>query len=343
MKSMAIALVLLGLTWPVLAGAAGVAHVTLPADLSGKLNGADYIIRAPMNWNGTLLVFAHGNQRQPGTAEIAPTAWPPADPSVEEQLLGLGFALAGSGYTNSPKEGVQRTLALTNFFKGKVGNPNRTIVWGNSLGGLVALKLVEEHPGIYDGCIAVAATSAGRAENMDSALAFGLAYKAVFGWPEAAWGPVEDVRDDLDFEADVRGVVPWPPSNYGRWEFIRLIMRLTTPAFWGKDPQTNSFFFGLGVWKATAQRAAAEAEAGGPVADNVGFEYTLTPNEKALSVEFVRPGCRRIACRNEHSDKYHGPALGEEPCRALGWTDRTIEPARPDDALHLRWTRGRLQ
>ena len=35
-------------------------HVPLPADLTGKLNGADYEIRVPANWNGTLLVFAHG-------------------------------------------------------------------------------------------------------------------------------------------------------------------------------------------------------------------------------------------------------------------------------------------
>jgi len=34
------------------------------------------------------------------------------------------------------------------------------------------------------------------------------------------------------------------------------------------------------MWKATAQRAAAEAEAGGPVAENAGFEYTLTVGEK---------------------------------------------------------------
>jgi pimeloyl-ACP methyl ester carboxylesterase len=263
-----------------MAGAAESAHVLLPVDLSGELNGAEYKIRVPSSWNGTLLVFAHGTQLQPGTAEIAPTAWPVAAPSVEEQLLALGYALAGSGFENSPKDGVLRTLALTNFFNGQVGHPNRTIVWGASLGATVALKLVEEHPGIYDGAIAIAAPNAGRPENTDSALAFGLAYDAAFGWREDLWGPIEDVRDDLAFGVDVQPFVPWPPSNYGRWEFIRLTMRLTPQAFWGKDPQTNSFFFGLGMWKATAQRASVESEAGGPVAENVGFEYTLTADEK---------------------------------------------------------------
>ena len=31
-----------------------------PLDLSGELHGAPYRIRVPENWNGTLLVFAHG-------------------------------------------------------------------------------------------------------------------------------------------------------------------------------------------------------------------------------------------------------------------------------------------
>ena len=76
----------------------GVAHVPLPADLTGTLDGADYIIRVPANWNGTLLMFAHGTQFTPPAAEAAPVAWPEVTPSLEEQLLGLGYALAGSGY-----------------------------------------------------------------------------------------------------------------------------------------------------------------------------------------------------------------------------------------------------
>src|SRR5687768_4848703 len=53
-----------------------------PLDLSGELHGAPYRIRVPENWNGTLLVFAHGYRDKadhPGeidnrTADIAPNA-----------------------------------------------------------------------------------------------------------------------------------------------------------------------------------------------------------------------------------------------------------------------------
>jgi hypothetical protein len=149
------------------------------------------------------------------------------------------------------------------------------------IGGSVTLKLVEKHPGIYDGAIANCVASAGRAENMDAALAYGLAYAVAFGWNDAAWGPIEDLRDDLNFFMEVRPIMEWPrASNFGRWEFIRLIMRLPTQAFWGTDPLTTGYFFGLGMWKATGQRAETESDAGGPVAENVGFEYTLTAAEK---------------------------------------------------------------
>ena len=53
-----------------------------PLDLSGSLNGAPYRIRVPANWNGTLLVFAHGYRDKadhPGevdnrNADLAPSA-----------------------------------------------------------------------------------------------------------------------------------------------------------------------------------------------------------------------------------------------------------------------------
>jgi len=285
MKWMVPIAVFLLLTCRVTADGKGVAHIPLPVDLTGALNGVEYIIRVPANWNGTLLVFAHPNQpRGPVTAECAPVAWPPVTPSLEEQLLGLGYALAGSGFRNSDKDGIQHTLSLTNFFKGRIGNPDRIIVWGNSLGGKVALKLIEEHPGIYDGAIANAAPAAATPENLDSALAFGLAYAAAFGWHDDLWGPVEDLRDDVDFWADVLPLIQteaWPgPATYGRWEFIRLVLHQPAEAFWGTNPVNNTKFFAVNMWKATQNRAAAEAEYGGPVASNIGIQYTLSAQEE---------------------------------------------------------------
>lgn len=227
-----IVVVLLVVACRVMADGSAGQQAVLTTDLTGTLGGTVYKIRVPENWNGTLLVFAHPHQL------TGPQPWPaPQVPGFEQQLLDMGYALAGSAFLNSNKDGVVRTHQLTEFFRETVANPRRIIIWGNSFGAGVALALIEKYPGVYDGAIANCSPSAGNVENMDSALAFSLAYDAAIGWREDLWGPVENVRDDLTVD-DVLPVVPWPPDGARppEWEFIRLVMHLPEAAFWTKDP-----------------------------------------------------------------------------------------------------------
>jgi pimeloyl-ACP methyl ester carboxylesterase len=246
-----------------------------PTDYTGTLDGTAYKIRVPANWNGTLLVFAHGTQLGAPTPVVAP-------PNVEAQLLASGYALAGSGFTNSYQDGVQQTHALTGFFRKTVANPQRIIIWGNSLGGGISLNLIEKYPGLYDGAIANCAPAAGAVENMDSALAFSLAYDAAFGWPEDLWGPVGDVRDDLTVSDVLPLTPPLTPENTPKWEFVRLVMHLPPAAFWTIDPGSKYPFYMLQLWKATVLRSAAEAENGGPVAENRRMRYTVEADDATL-------------------------------------------------------------
>lgn len=260
--------------------------IALPADLDGELLGVPYRIRVPANWNGTLLVFAHATRNSiapiPAAPEISPLPYPKPDVPFEEQLLALGYALAGAEFASTEKDGVLVTHALTMHFYGAVGRPDRVIVWGSSLGGVIATMLAETFPGIYDGALANGSPLAGSRMNIDAALAFALAYDVTFGWPTDVWGPIEDVRDDLTL-ADVLPVakLPGPPDRYSRWEFIRLVVKLPAQAFWGVDPQYGTRFLGAQLWRATEVRARLETQYGGPVASNVGHVYTLTDEEKA--------------------------------------------------------------
>src|SRR6185369_5646675 len=111
------------------------AHAPLgPLDLSGELHGAPYRIRVPENWNGTLLVFAHGYRDKadhPGeidnrNADIAPSA------ALEAPLLAQGFALAGSAYRDNGwavEDAVQDVKDLTVLFRESVAQPKQTILW----------------------------------------------------------------------------------------------------------------------------------------------------------------------------------------------------------------------
>lgn len=279
-SKLALAFVVVAL--PALAQPRDVIRVSLPADLQGTLDGVEYRIRVPANWNRTLLVYAHGTQDGPPAVELAPVAEPPVTPSLEDRLLAQGFALAGAGYPNNDKIGIQSTLNLTKYFKHEISNPDRIIVWGSSLGGLLTAKLLEDHPGVFDGGIANCGPLAGDAMDNDWSLAFGLAYSAGYGWPDSLWGPLPDLRDGLDFWTEVAPYVNWPATDpdYGKWEFIRRILQLPWEAFWGVDPQTGNVLFGMGMWKATAMRSRLEQEAGGPVAQNRGVVYSLTPQDK---------------------------------------------------------------
>lgn len=244
-----------------------------PLELEGTLHGAPYKIRVPSNWNGTLLVFAHGYTRR---LEAAPGGTP-----VENALLARGYALAGSAYLTdgwAVKEGIADTLALVSFFKGRVGEPQYTILWGTSMGSVVTFKSVEDYPNVYDGVIPGCGLGAGTPRNFDLTGAIALAYDVAFGWP-SAWGKPEDVRDDLNFQRDVLPVLVAQVrdrANFGRFEFIRLILGGPAEDFYtGSNWLFQDFFF------VTEARAELERRAGGPVVQNLDHVYRLTDQEKA--------------------------------------------------------------
>ena len=254
-----------------------------PLNLEGTLNGAPYKIRVPAEWNGTLVVYAHGytdKADHPGETDSRRADAAPGGPPFEDLLLSQGYAVAGSAYLDNGwavREGVADTLALVSFFKGRVGEPQRTILWGFSLGSVVALKSAEEFPNVYDGVIAACGLGAGATRNWDGAGAVALAYDVAFGWP-AAWGMVGDVRDDLDFETEVVPVLRsqvLDQMNLGRFEFIRLVNGLPAQDFYtGSNWLFTDFYF------VTEARAELERRAGGPVVQNLNHTYTLAGAEK---------------------------------------------------------------
>lgn len=282
--SIPVALMLLALLAPAVA-TAQMAAVPLPADLQGELDGVPYRIRVPANWNGTLIVYAHGYGEAALPLALAPL---PAD---VDALLAKGFALAasrfGGGVPVPPqvlagyqvKQGMQNTVALTGAFRDMVGHPIRTILWGKSLGGLIALGLTEKFPGLYDGAVALCAAGAGTPRRFDHFLDITLAYKVAFGW-EADWGSPGDLRDDLNYITDVLPHVPAPgPANLGLWEFIRLVSRLPKDSYY-INPTGGTPERGQNLYFAFAVRAELERRAGGPVAENVGRVYTLIDGDK---------------------------------------------------------------
>jgi pimeloyl-ACP methyl ester carboxylesterase len=265
----------------------GALRVALPFDLVDILDGAKFKIRVPKNWNGTLLVYLQGTKSVPVPEPVVvPPVVPGSQPALEETLLSRGYALAASDFGSSdmqPKEAVEDSLALTSYFRGRVGDPARVILWGTSAGGLASLKMIEDYPRAFDGAIATCASAAGLPRAQDRHLDFGLAYAVAFGWPADKWGPLEQLRPILDLQTDLLAVAQLPKadgSNRGAWEFIRLVRGISSEAFWGTNAVYNYPGWMLNLIFATWSRWMVENFAGGPFTQNLDHRYTLKPEEK---------------------------------------------------------------
>lgn len=260
-----------------------------PLDLAGEINGAPYRIRVPENWNGTLLIFAHGYRDKadhPGeidnrNADVAPNA------ALEAPLLAQGFSLAGSAYKDNGwavEDAIQDTKNLALFFKANVAKPQRTIIVAASLGTFVGYKSMEQFNGIYDGALCLCSAGAGATRLWDSGVPLYLAYDVVFGIPPL-WGTVGEVRNDINFDTEVLAKLAPELSNianFPKFEFLRLVAK--NPGRGLTPPPPPGFFPGWAItdfFFLTEARAELQRRAGGPIVQNLDQNYTLTDSEKA--------------------------------------------------------------
>jgi pimeloyl-ACP methyl ester carboxylesterase len=140
-------------------------------DRTGDLaNGTEWRVRAPADWNGTLLLYSRGSV-PPG--EDSPVLDAP-DEITARALLDQGYALIGSSYEDSGwvlESAVQDQYELLDVAAQELGRPQRTVAWGSSMGALITVGLVEEHP---------------------DEIAGGVAMCGVIGGVEAVWDPFLD-------------------------------------------------------------------------------------------------------------------------------------------------------
>lgn len=119
---------------------------------TGTLDGAPYRIDIPADWNGELVVNAHGY------AVAGSPARPMEVPGGMQALLDRGFAVAASDYSDQGwaiAEAVADTERLREYFVARHGAPARAWLVGWSMGGLVALASAERHPQAWDGVVSM--------------------------------------------------------------------------------------------------------------------------------------------------------------------------------------------
>ena len=259
-----------------------------PATFEGEHSGANYKIIVPdAGWNGTLVVLAHGYRDKadhPGEVDNR-AAMDAGFTAIANGLAAQGYAVAATSYRDNGwavKESINDLTRLRALFNGLVGQPDRALLAGFSLGSLATAELAEKAGGLFDGYLPACGVLAGAPRAWDMGSAGLLAYHLIFGMP-ASWGTPADADDDVDFETEVFPTLLTQilgTTDYGKWEFIRLIGGARGPAvplppvLYPSWLFTN-FFFG------TEARGEAERRAGGPYVQNVTHNYVLTASEQA--------------------------------------------------------------
>lgn len=130
-------------------------------DVTGEIQTRPFVVRFPANWNGSVVLFAHG-YALPGTPEATPSA--DVDPSggVLTTAYGQGYATAYSAYDKTGyavRSGVVNTLALKKWLDG-VG-VKRAYITGASMGGNITVALIERYPNEFAGALAACGVVAG--------------------------------------------------------------------------------------------------------------------------------------------------------------------------------------
>lgn len=170
-------------------------------------NGAHWLIAIPPDWNRVLVVHARGGP----LLEAVGVERNLADLARWAVWVREGYAYAASQYRRGgygALSAAEDTETLRQLFVTRFGKPRRTILHGQSWGGLVGAKLIE----LY-------ATGAGGVHNYDGAL---LTSGVLAGAPRAYY-----------FRLDVRVVYQFLCRNHPRPDEPQY------PAWWGLPPDSK--------------------------------------------------------------------------------------------------------
>lgn len=124
---------------------------------TGRYDGGLYAIEIPDNWNGELVLYAHGLV-EPGGANGA--ALRVGAPGLRDHWVRNGFAWAASSYRCNGSVygvGLLDTIALSEIFvrftAGRL--PERVYLTGHSLGGRITVLGLREFPSAFAGGLAM--------------------------------------------------------------------------------------------------------------------------------------------------------------------------------------------
>lgn len=111
----------------------------------------------PANWNGVLILYAHGY-----VSELEPLALPDEAQLYLSLFTSLGYAFATTSYSENGlaiQTGIDDILDLRKRFIKEFGEPSKVYLTGGSEGGLVTTLAVERYPKLFSGGLSLCSPS----------------------------------------------------------------------------------------------------------------------------------------------------------------------------------------
>jgi poly(3-hydroxybutyrate) depolymerase len=271
-----------------LSGAGGEARV-----LTGIKGGASYQIEVPADWNGELVIYAHGYN---GTGDLLCAGPPPA--GLRQHYIDDGYAWAASSYATNGydvAQGVKDSHALLSVFETRVDAPSRVYMTGVSMGGHITGVAIEQYRHAFDGAMPACGVM-GDSELFDYFLDANVTAAALAGAPHPAFpaDPAQyaayvnsQVAPNLGSYTSPR-LVPSSPAGQAWAAAVEQRSGGTRPGFAGAFLFWNAFGFGavpnvpflFGVYPGLTGGTVGIAS--GNVADNGDTVYQLD-GDPALS------------------------------------------------------------
>lgn len=169
---------------------------------TGVLNGAAYRVEVPQNWNGKLVMYAHGYAGTGNNLGVS-------NPSIRRYLIDNGYAWAASSYSKNyydVRAGVEDTNALAlEFTRIATANsrplaaPTKIFITGHSMGGHITAAAIEDeafatavHKVRYHGAVPMCGV-VGDTELFDTFGALQVTAQALAGvpqYPTTGWADI---------------------------------------------------------------------------------------------------------------------------------------------------------
>lgn len=278
----------------------------------GIIDNAGYRIEVPADWNGELVMWAHGFR---GTGTVL--FFNAEELPFREYLLENGYAWAMSTYSQNDyaiEAGIVDTEKLRKFFKKEFGKPIRSYIAGASMGGHITAATIEIHRRTYDGALPVCGV-VGDFELFDYFLDFNLAAQQIaLGSSQFPVAPDYPLTTAQAIKANLE-LIPggWPVALNEDGERLKQLTELRSGGdrpnfdeawfFWNSFPEFGSgipgnFLFDLGVGDGTLPGRDGRVVGNYDVYYQVDLDPSISAYERILnrSIFRIRPdkGARRF-------------------------------------------------